>query len=352
MVKCRRTKRPQFMSKKWIYYWKKVVSESLRGNTDTHTSWSTVKNHFFKKYLDAVQYRSSFLIYQRVLSQACFSQHPWHLQGRKLIIPSLPQVRQPHHPWHLPSCQGKVWIDKNGMAAQDWDPCHTDVPEWLHEFRENFGDARVSERRDLHASFSHVSLEATRSADRGKHSVCGHFQKDRNGEICHRTKITMVPCRRRIGRAVPLAENFGDLITADHKVLSEGCESRNNYRYAFVVQDLATQLVQSCPCKSKTSQVTQTSSQKFLEPNWNHCTLTPNRSKTSGIAERGGRRVKEGTSAVLLQSDLNEIWWADSMECYTYLRNIQDLLSDGQTPYEKRFGETFKGPIIPFGSLV
>ena len=27
-------------------------------------------------------------------------------------------------------------------------------------------------------------------------------------------------------------------------------------------------------------------------------------------------RVKEGTSAVLLQSGLNESWWADSMECY------------------------------------
>ena len=37
------------------------------------------------------------------------------------------------------------------------------------------------------------------------------------------------------------AENFGDLITADHKVLSDNCESRNNHRYAVVVQDLATQ---------------------------------------------------------------------------------------------------------------
>ena len=40
------------------------------------------------------------------------------------------------------------------------------------------------------------------------------------------------------------------------------------------------------------------------------------------------------------------------MECYTYLRNVTDLLSDGKTPYERRFGQTFKGPIIPFGSLV
>ena len=71
-----------------------------------------------------------------------------------------------------------------------------------------------------------------------------------------------------------------------------------------------------------------------------------------GIAERAMRRVKEGTSAVLLQSGLNESWWADSMECYTYLRNVTDLLSDGKTPYERRFGQPFNGPIIPFGSLV
>ena len=40
------------------------------------------------------------------------------------------------------------------------------------------------------------------------------------------------------------------------------------------------------------------------------------------------------------------------MECFTYLRNVTDLLSDGQTPNERRFGQPFKGPIIPFGSLV
>ena len=66
---------------------------------------------------------------------------------------------------------------------------------------------------------------------------------------------------------------------------------------------------------------------------WNHCTLKPHRSETNGIAERAVRRVKEGTSAVLLQSGLDENWWADSMECYTYLRNVQDLLSDGKRPH-------------------
>ena len=40
------------------------------------------------------------------------------------------------------------------------------------------------------------------------------------------------------------------------------------------------------------------------------------------------------------------------MECYGCLRNVTDLLSDGKTPCERRFGQPFKGPIIPFGSLV
>ena len=120
-----------------------------------------------------------------------------------------------------------------------------------------------------HASSSHeASLEPTtkRRENLGKHNVHTHFPKDRNCEICKRTKITRAPCRRRNGEAVPRAVNFCDLITADHKVLSDNCESRNNHRHAVVVQDLATQWIQAYPCKNNTSQETQRSLQKFLEP--------------------------------------------------------------------------------------
>ena len=248
---------------------------------------------------------------------------------------------------------------------------NSEIPEWLQEFRENLVDDEIPEQGDSHASSSHeASLEPTtkRREELGKHSVYTHFPEDRNCEICKRTKITRAPCRRRNGEALPRAEKFGDLITADHKVLSEGCESQNNHRYAVVVQDLAIRAKQKLlrkqngACKSSWSQMgslksfTLTSPWKFDKAcedlSWNHCTSTPHRSETNGIAERAVRRVKEGTSAVLLQSGLDENWWADSMECYTYLRNIQDLLSDGKTPYERRFGKPFEGPVIPFGSLV
>ena len=89
------------------------------------------------------------------------------------------------------------------------------------------------------------------------------------------------------------------------------------------------------------------SSKSCEELSWNHRMSTPHPSETSGIAERAVRRVKEGTSAVLLQSGLDENWWADSMECFSYLRNIQDLLSDRKTPYERRFGESCKTTNYP-----
>ena len=151
------------------------------------------------------------------------------------------------------------------------------------------------------------------------------------------------------------------VITADHRVFSEESESRNNHRHAVVVQDLAFQWLQSCPCKTKTSHETQESPMKFLEPTtkpkhwqfigiWESLWRSFLRSETNGIAERAVRRVKEGTSAVLLQSGLDNGWCADSTECYCYLRNIQDFLSDGKTPCERRWEVPIYWPSCSGGS--
>ena len=168
-------------------------------------------------------------------------------------------------------------------------------------------------------------------------------------------------CRRRTGTVVRRVDHFGDLITADHKILSEESESRYNHRYGRCGTRLGTQWLQSYSCKTKTSQETQNNLMKFLEParkpeviytdnslecgksckelSWNHCTSTPHRSETNGLCERTVRRAKEGTSAALLQSGLDK-------------ENIQDFLSDGKTPYERRFGMPFTGTVIPFGAMV
>ena len=166
---------------------------------------------------------------------------------------------------------------------------------------------------------------------------------------------------------------FGDLMTADHKVLSEGCELRNIHRYAVVVQDLATQWIQAYPCKTNTSQETQRSLQKFLEPSWkleviytdnsvefgkacedlswNHCTSTPHIGdqrycrKSSAQSKRrhfcrvvpirsGWKLVGRFHGMLFLSAkrSRSHVWWEDT--------------------YERRFGKPFEGPIIPCGSLV
>ena len=82
-------------------------------------------------------------------------------------------------------------------------------------------------------------------------------------------------------------KKFGDLITADHKVLSDNCKSRNNHRYAVVVQDLATQWIQAYPCKNKTSQETQRSLQKFVETERNPKVIYTDNSLEFGKACEG-----------------------------------------------------------------
>ena len=138
----------------------------------------------------------------------------------------------------------------------------------------------------------------------------------------------------------------------------------------MVVQDLATQWLESYPCKTKTSQEAQKSLQQFLEPtrkpkviytdnsmefgksceelSWNHCTSTPHRSETNGLLREQCVELRNGH----LRYCCNQVWIKNSMARYCYLRNIQDLLSDGKTPYERRFGVPSDGKGIRFGTMV
>ena len=148
-----------------------------------------------------------------------------------------------------------------------------DLPKWLQDLSENLVDERFPAHRDAPtSSFSHFPKE--------KQLRYLPADSDYEGSL-HCTS----------------SRKNGDLMTADQKVLSEGCESQHNHRYAVVVQDLATQWLQSYQCKTRTSEETKKSLMKFLEPTrkpkviftdkspefgracedlpWNHCTSTP-----------------------------------------------------------------------------
>ena len=125
-----------------------------------------------------------------------------------------------------------------------------DLPEWLEEFTDNLEDTDVPAPAHFSGLRFGKSHEGGIKSKTRKHSIDSQLPKYRNCEVCRRTKVTTVLCRRRTGEGLLRAEKFGDLLTADHKVFNEESESRNNHRYAVVGQDLATQWFQSYPCKT------------------------------------------------------------------------------------------------------
>ena len=196
--------------------------------------------------------------------------------------------------------------------------------------------------RDSHASSSHEpSLEPKRSVDLEKHSIysCSlperpklrDLPEDQNhkGAVQKTYWQSRISCRKfwKFDCSLSQSRQWRVWILKQSSFCSRGA-------------GLASQWIQSYPCETKISQETERSLRKFLMPDrklkviytdsslefgkacedlsWNHCTSTPHRSETNGIAERAVRRVKEGTSAVLF----NHVWmrkrWADSMDCGTF----------------------------------
>ena len=157
--------------------------------------------------------------------------------------------------------------------------------------------------------------------------------------------MTRVLCRRRVGEAVPRAENFGDTKTAEHKILNEDGESRNSHRCRSARSCHSVDSILSV--WMKTSQETEKSLRKFLEPSekpkvidtdsslefaycadlsWNHRISAPHRSETTGIAERNFSSI-----ATIRMNCGGLILWNAVAIC--------DLLADGETSYGRRFGE-------------
>ena len=169
-------------------------------------------------------------------------------------------------------------------------------------------------------------------------------------------------------------KNFGDLITADHKVLDGGRESRNSHRHAVVVQDLVTQWVQFYPCTTKNfsgdgkgvyeSFSSRREGQKsfILTMLWNlanpletdHGIIVHQHTidlRRMVLLRRAVRRFKRRDVCCSVAIWLGRkngwliIWNASVVICEMFKAPYRN----GKTPCERRCGEPWKGPVIPFG---
>ena len=131
--------------------------------------------------------------------------------------------------------QGEVTkLAQGNLGQESWENDNKDkndplaeMPFWLGEFTDDMIPTEVPAPAQISQDSEHSTNVATKSRN---HSIFTHFPKDRNCDVCLRNNIPKASCRSRTGEALPRAEKFGDLMTADHKVLNEGCESRDNHR--------------------------------------------------------------------------------------------------------------------------
>ena len=237
--------------------------ENSAKNTDILVSGPAVKNHGWPNKVRrfSARRKTSYLLLSLDCRQILVQVRPLHRHRRTrqahLQVQHQSEVTHPHQETgaiHQNSKKGHQTSLGRPFAR---------LSRMSEEINENLED--TGGPVPAHIFHDSDSERPTRVTLR-KHSFYTHFPKDRNRAVCLRTKMTRAPCRRRTGEAELRAEKFGDSIAADHKVLNEEGESRNNHWYADVVQDVVTQWIQSYPCKTKTSQETDKSLRKFLEP--------------------------------------------------------------------------------------
>ena len=63
--------------------------------------------------------------------------------------------------------------------------------------------------------------------------------------------------------------------------------------------------------------------------------LVPYTTQQNGVAERKNRSLKEMTTCMLLHKSLDQVFWAEALNCANYIQNRSPHKAlDGLTPFE------------------
>ena len=99
------------------------------------------------------------------------------------------------------------------------------IPEWLEDFAETLVIAEVPAPADI----SH-DMDSERPTKMASKNFFTHFRLQGNQDYWG----SLLKANWKLSTS---GRKKGDLMTADHKVLNEGSESRHNHRYSIVAQD-------------------------------------------------------------------------------------------------------------------
>ena len=134
-----------------------------------------------------------------------------------------------------------------------------DLPKWLGFSPESWWARKLQLQKANHVFLrNHVVPFLYRKSGSRKLIVFTHFSKDPNFEVRRpNPELRGFRAEDALKFFIHLAVKSVDRISADHKILNEQGEPCNTHRYAVIVQDLATEWIQSHQCKIKPSQKTR-----------------------------------------------------------------------------------------------
>ena len=204
-----------------------------------HTTGSAVNNHISLKMerksnaKNRTTYHLWFLVYRLVLPQLHLHPLVHHLHHRIDSVFDVNRYTENPVPERSGSTSGELRRDplhettetgnktKNGEFEEVQREKSQELPGWLQESSGDLVDESTSTElwenpeqgsQDTSKSSREFPTQPRAKVEPGsaKHRAFTHLPKDPDFDICLKTKITKVSCRRRAGTVVPRA------ITADH----------------------------------------------------------------------------------------------------------------------------------------
>ena len=218
-------------------------------------------------------------------------------------------------------------------------------------------------------------VEALKKEAKSLHHLMTHIPKNPYCSVCYQPKMYKAPGYRTDGLRSVSASCFGDHITADHVVLYRDSDNMiEDSRLALVVKDVATSFMYAYPSALKDADECQVALQHFVASTdkvgvfysdnakeltratkslgWRHEHSKDYIHQSNAIAERAVRATTEGTRCNLLQAGLSHVYWPQALEHSCTAFNISHPNGIEYSPWYKRFGEGFKGKMLPFGCRV
>ena len=169
-------------------------------------------------------------------------------------------------------------------------------------------------------------------------------------------------------------KGFGDIITMDHcSFYDHGMQyALNGNVISLVVRDVHTKYGAVYPAASKSTSSTVEALQRYIgdakgkrfysdnadelvaaarELSIPHEASQQGMPETNGIIEREVQDMLGGTRTIMFAAGLPGYFWSVAAPCYMHLDNCTPHPTTGLDSWSQRYGEPFRGQLIPLGLL-